>query len=102
MAKTKPASADPPGAAAVRKYSLTVAGHRTSISLEAVFWDQLRGLAAARGLSLPALVGEIDARRDAANLSSALRVHVLEALLSRPESPVHGEFCTATRNPTLP
>lgn len=63
----------------MHKHSLVIAGHRTSISLESAFWDALRALAAARGLSIAALVAEIDATRGEANLSSALRVHVLQA-----------------------
>jgi predicted DNA-binding ribbon-helix-helix protein len=63
----------------MRKHSLVIAGHRTSISLESAFWDALRELAAARGLSVAALVAEIDATRGEANLSSALRVHLLRA-----------------------
>jgi predicted DNA-binding ribbon-helix-helix protein len=60
------------------KRSLTIAGHRTSLSLEAAFWRRLEALAAARGLSLSALVAEVDAGRGEANLSSALRVFALE------------------------
>jgi predicted DNA-binding ribbon-helix-helix protein len=65
------------------KHSLTIAGHRTSISLERVFWDRLNALAADRGVSLAALVAEIDAGRDAPNLSSAIRVFILKSALSR-------------------
>jgi predicted DNA-binding ribbon-helix-helix protein len=65
--------------ARVLKRSLAIAGHRTSISLEDAFWRRLRALAAARGLSVNALAGEIDAARGVANLSSAIRVFVLEA-----------------------
>ncbi len=65
------------GATAISKHSLTIAGHRTSISLEQAFWDKLREIAEARGLSLAALIGEIDAGRGAANLSSAIRVYTL-------------------------
>ncbi|MDR3406892.1 MAG: ribbon-helix-helix domain-containing protein [Methylovirgula sp.] len=65
---------------AIAKHSLTIAGHRTSISLESAFWDALRDIARARGLSLAALIGEIDAGRGAANLSSAIRVYVLTQL----------------------
>ncbi|MBB4198371.1 aryl-sulfate sulfotransferase [Rhodoblastus sphagnicola] len=61
----------------LRKRSLVIAGHRTSISLEDDFWDALREIAGARGLSLPALVAEVDSGRGAANLSSALRVAIL-------------------------
>ncbi len=66
-----------PGASAITKHSLTIAGHRTSISLESAFWDALRDIARARDLSLAALIGEIDAGRGTANLSSAIRVYVL-------------------------
>jgi len=66
--------------AGLDKHSLTIAGHRTSISLERAFWETLRRIAAARGRSLAALVAEIDATRGAANLSSAIRVYVLTSL----------------------
>lgn len=62
----------------IRKRSLDIAGHRTSISLEDAFWDALREIAAAQGLSLAGLVAQVDAARDGANLSSAIRVFVLE------------------------
>jgi predicted DNA-binding ribbon-helix-helix protein len=60
------------------KRSVRLAGHKTSISLESEFWDALRQLAAARGRSLNQLVAELDERRTG-NLSSALRVFVLDA-----------------------
>ena len=63
-------------ATAVAKHSLVVAGHKTSISLEAVFWDALRREATDRAVSLAGLVADIDARRGDANLSSAIRVHL--------------------------
>lgn len=65
-------------AATVKKRSLTISGHRTSISLEASFWEALKRIAAAEGCSLAALAARIDRERGAANLSSALRVFVLE------------------------
>jgi predicted DNA-binding ribbon-helix-helix protein len=68
-----------PDARAFVKRSLTIAGHRTSLSLETAFWRRLEALAAARGLSLSALVAEVDAGRGEANLSSALRVFALES-----------------------
>lgn len=71
---------------AIAKHSLTIAGHRTSVSLEQAFWDRLRALAEARGLSLSALVARIDAGRAGGNLSSALRVFVLQSALSRDEA----------------
>jgi predicted DNA-binding ribbon-helix-helix protein len=75
-----PALPDDDGAASfsgVEKHSMVIAGHRTSISLEAAFWRALKDIARAQGVSLAALVGEVDSRRGAANLSSALRVFVL-------------------------
>jgi predicted DNA-binding ribbon-helix-helix protein len=67
------------GNARVIKRSLVIAGHRTSVSLEDAFWRRLRALAAERGLSLNGLAAMIDASRKGANLSSAIRVFVLEA-----------------------
>ncbi len=63
--------------AAVKKRSVLLAGHATSLSLEAEFWSALREIARGRGLSLNRLVASVDATR-AGNLSSALRVFVLE------------------------
>lgn len=68
------------GGNAVIKRSVRIAGHPTSVSLEDVFWDALRSIAVARGLSLNALVSEIDAGRgdtSVGNLSSAVRVYAL-------------------------
>ncbi len=62
------------------KRSLTIKGHRTSISLESEFWDQLQKIIAARNISLAELVSEIDATRGERNLSSAIRVYVLATL----------------------
>ncbi|GJD47925.1 hypothetical protein OPKNFCMD_0638 [Methylobacterium crusticola] len=72
------------------KRSLMIAGHRTSVSLETPFWDALRALAAARGLSVQALVGRIDAERGEQNLSSAIRVFVLGAVWPAPGAPPGG------------
>lgn len=62
----------------MRKHSLEIAGHRTSVTLEDEFWNALRDLAKRQGRSLNVLVAEIDEARDG-NLSSAIRVHVLKA-----------------------
>lgn len=64
---------------ALRKRSVTVAGHRTSISLEEAFWLELNRVAAARGQSVSALVSWIDRQRRG-NLSSAIRVFVLKEI----------------------
>ncbi len=66
---------------AVRKRSVVIAGHRTSISLEEAFWVALRGIALRRRLSMNALVAAVDAERppeQPGNLSSALRVFILD------------------------
>ena len=65
----------------IGKHSLLVSGHSTSISLEEAFWSRLRALAASRGQSVAALVALIDEGRGEANLSSAIRVFLLEDAL---------------------
>jgi len=60
------------------KRSFTIKGHRTSISLEAPFWEALRQAAAEERTTLSALVAAIDAQRGASGLSSAVRVWVLD------------------------
>lgn len=63
----------------VQKRSVTIRGHRTSYSLEKPFYDDLIAISAERQMTLAALVAEIDEGRPRdANLSSALRLHVLE------------------------
>ncbi|BCH31915.1 aryl-sulfate sulfotransferase [Mesorhizobium sp. L-8-10] len=63
----------------VKKRSVTIRGHRTSYSLERPFHEDLVSIAAERGVTLAALVAEVDAARPRdANLSSMLRIHVLE------------------------
>jgi predicted DNA-binding ribbon-helix-helix protein len=71
----------PVDATGLKKRSLTVAGHRTSVSLEEPFWDALGQLAKAGGVSVQALVAEIDRDRRENNLSSAIRVHVLKRFM---------------------
>jgi predicted DNA-binding ribbon-helix-helix protein len=60
------------------KRSVIVNGHKTSVSLEAPFWLGLREIAELRQLSVSAMLQTIDAGRNSANLSSAIRVYVLE------------------------
>lgn len=63
-----------------QKRSLTLAGHRTSASLEREFWDVLSEIARNRKVSVARLVGEIDAARDDQSLSGALRVFILKSV----------------------
>ena len=66
------------------KRSVTIAGHRTSISLEPPFWDTLKELACTEKTSVNELVRRIDTARDGkGSLSSAIRVYVLEAMKNR-------------------
>lgn len=66
----------------IEKRSVTIRGHRTSVSLEAPFWHVLKDIAAAEGRSLGSLIAEVDEAADG-NLSSALRLHVLAWLQAR-------------------
>lgn len=71
----------------VIKRSISIAGHRTSISLEEPFWEELQLIATLRGVSVQRLVGEIDEGRAGENLSSALRVFVLREVQARATLP---------------
>ena len=62
----------------LRKRSLSLAGHATSLALEPEFWAVLEAMAAVQGLSLPALVVQIDAERGRSLLASACRVRALQ------------------------
>ncbi len=71
----------------IRKRSIKLNRHATSVSLEDQYWEELKRMADAAGLSLAALIEGIDAARGGDNLSSALRLAVLADLkaVSRPE-----------------
>jgi len=76
-----------PAPSSLKKRSVNIAGHSTSVTLEQIFWDSLRQIAEARGCPVAALIEEIDQARAedpaAPNLSSAIRVFVLKAALER-------------------
>lgn len=65
------------------KHSLTLRGHRTSVSLEASFWEAFREIAERRDVTLNGLAAEIDAERGDVGLASAIRVFVLRDAQSR-------------------
>lgn len=65
------------------KHSLTLRGHRTSVSLEAEFWRAFRTLAEREGVALNELAARIDAARGDTGLASAIRLYVLEDALKR-------------------
>ena len=62
----------------VVKRSIVIAGHKTSVSLEDAFWKGLKEIASGRAATLSELVASIDADRQHGNLSSALRLFVLD------------------------
>ncbi len=62
----------------MEKISVSLSGHRTSISLETEFISALREIAVQRGVSLASIIGKIDEQRGNRNLSSALRVWILQ------------------------
>ncbi len=60
------------------KHSLTLRGHRTSVSLEPAFWDAFRDIASAKAITLNELAAQIDAARAPdTGLATAIRLHVL-------------------------
>ena len=61
----------------VVKHSVHVAGRNTSVSIEEPFWLQLKAIAVRRRKSMPKLISDINRKRDHNNLSSALRLYVL-------------------------
>lgn len=69
-----------------QKRSFTIAGHRTSISLEAAFWDALKDIAADHDRSLASIVADIDRNRGTAGLSGAVRIWVLDHYRRRSRS----------------
>jgi predicted DNA-binding ribbon-helix-helix protein len=87
MATTEPNEL--PVAAWIAKRSLVVSGHRTSISLEGIFWNALKEVATARNVSVARLVADIDATRGPANLSSAIRVFLFSLARDRDISTLH-------------
>jgi predicted DNA-binding ribbon-helix-helix protein len=67
----------------MKKRSVRIRGHATSVSLEEPFWAELKRMAAEAEMPLAALIEAIDERRRTANLSSALRLAVLDDLRRR-------------------
>src|SRR3974390_60767 len=71
---------------AIVKRSVSLAGHKTSISLEDAFWNYLKEIAEGRGVSVSVVVAEIQAQDRQTNLSSAIRLFVLEHARDRCEA----------------
>jgi predicted DNA-binding ribbon-helix-helix protein len=73
----------------VIKRSIMIARHRTSVSLEQAFWDQLKHLAKRESISLAQLIVAIDQTRGRQNLSSAIRVHILAKLIEMADTNIN-------------
>jgi predicted DNA-binding ribbon-helix-helix protein len=71
----------------VVKRSIVVAGHKTSVSLEEAFWNGMKEISSERDLTLSELVGQIDDHRQQGNLSSAIRLFVLDHFRKRATPP---------------
>ena len=67
----------------VVKRSIVIGGHKTSVSLEDAFWSDLKQIALAQQATLSQLVAKIDEARQQNNLSSAIRLFVLEQIRTR-------------------
>lgn len=68
----------------MKKKSVIIAGrHQTSISVEEIFWNELQKIAKEKGITINRLVTEIDSRREDANLSSAIRIYIVQELLKK-------------------
>ncbi|HET9717687.1 MAG TPA: ribbon-helix-helix domain-containing protein [Pseudolabrys sp.] len=67
----------------VVKRSIVISGHKTSVSLEDAFWDHLKEIAHEQHATLSKVIGDIDETRQNSNLSSAIRVFVLEHFSTR-------------------
>jgi predicted DNA-binding ribbon-helix-helix protein len=78
------------GSSTILKRSIVVSGHRTSISLEDEFWNCLQAIAGERGEYPSKLVSDINAEREFANLSSAIRMYVLKHYRDQIDQKDHG------------
>jgi len=83
----------------VVKRSIVIAGHKTSVSLEDPFWQGLREIAVSRNMTLSDVVASIDTDRHEGNLSSAIRLFVLDYY--RTMGMEHRRSTTAARDSLL-
>jgi len=67
----------------ISKRSIVIGGHKTSVSLEDVFWSDLKQIAHAEETTLSELIAKIDESRQRGNLSSAIRLYVLEHIRTK-------------------
>ena len=86
----------------VVKRSIVLAGHKTSVSLEDAFWKGLKEIAGGRHMTLSDLVGAIDAQRQHGNLSSALRLFVLDFYRGKAAEKLGDEMVVEDQAPPTP
>jgi predicted DNA-binding ribbon-helix-helix protein len=86
----------------VVKRSIVIAGHKTSVSLEDAFWRGLKDIATSRHVTLSDLVGSIDSERKHGNLSSAIRLFVLNHYQARPNGENPSRTTTAREMIMMP
>jgi predicted DNA-binding ribbon-helix-helix protein len=83
------------------KHSVVIDGHRTSVSLEDAFWKALREIARLRQMTLSGLIETIDADRKEGNLSSAIRLFVLEQYQDQIGAVVVGTLSSSRKSPRI-
>ena len=83
----------------VIKRSIVIAGHKTSVSLEDAFWKGLKDVAIARAITLSGLVASIDSERRHGNLSSAIRLFVLDHYQAQTSANAEGRSAEAGQTP---
>jgi len=74
---------------AITKRSVVIGGHKTSVSLEEPFWNAVREIAGNQQVTVSSLLRQIDLERRNSNLSSAIRVYVLESVRSQAATVQH-------------
>ena len=84
----------------ITKRSVVIGGHKTSVSLEDPFWSAVREIAGAQEMSVSSLLRQIDLARHNSNLSSAIRVFVLENLHTQQSAMAHNG--TTNRHDSAP
>lgn len=80
---------------AICKRSVIIGGHKTSVSLEKAFWREVCAIAEARRATVSHILREIDRERDTANLSSAIRVYVLQHVRAQADAAHRQRAATA-------
>jgi predicted DNA-binding ribbon-helix-helix protein len=101
MMTAKPAGARTVNKSPVVKRSIVVGGHKTSVSIEEAFWNGMKEISGQRSMTLSELVGEIDTHRHQGNLSSAIRLFVLDHFRNRSSGfPGESQALTSHGQPT--